>query len=84
MKEVKRTIKPEQKLYIRLHDASDNAKLIELKEIVSLHKGDSEVILVLGKESKKQAMKLPFKINITDEVVEQLKHLVGEENIAIK
>lgn len=84
MKVVEASIKPDKKLYIRLHDASDNTKLIELKEIMSSFKGDSEVILVLGKEAKKQAMKLPFKVDIADNAIGQLKQLVGEDNVAIK
>ncbi len=65
------------RLYIRLIRSDDTALLQQLKEIVDRTIGEHEVVLVLGPDSAKQAVKLPNRINASDEVVNELSGLVG-------
>lgn len=70
-----------KKLYIRLANSSDESKLLALKKIIDEYKGDTEVVLVLGQDSTKQAIKLPAGIDQDGDGVIKLQELLGPENI---
>jgi DNA polymerase-3 subunit alpha len=70
---------PSKRLYIRLSDASDNAMLQKLKTILDGSLGDSEAVLVLGTD--KQVIKLPQLVLASDELVGQLKTLLGSDKV---
>ena len=65
------------RLYIRLTRSEDIELLRRLKEIVDRTVGDHEVVLVLGPDTAKQAVKLPNRIQATSEIVDELCDLVG-------
>lgn len=72
--------KPEV-LYIRLSDSGDEHKLLSLKQTIDDHSGATEVVLVLGQNATKQAIKLPGGIERDSDGVTKLQALVGAENI---
>lgn len=71
------------KVYIRLESTDDKDKLLSLKQTIDTHKGNSDVILVLQENDKKQAIKLPGGIDHTNGGIEELTLLVGAENIKV-
>ncbi len=74
-----------ERVYIRLVSTQDEDKLVSLKKTIDSHKGDTEVVLVLGAEASKQAIKLPGGINrASDEGLAKLKDLVGTDNLVIR
>lgn len=73
-----------QRLYIRLLKSDDTALLSQLKQIVDRTSGDHEVVLVLGPDSAKQAVKLPTRIDATADVLQDLGTLVGAENVKLQ
>ncbi|HVX48399.1 MAG TPA: DNA polymerase III subunit alpha [Candidatus Saccharimonadales bacterium] len=74
-----------ERVYIRLASTSDEAKLVSLKKTIDTHRGDTEVVLVLGADSAKQAIKLPGGIDrASSEGLERLKELVGNDNLVIR
>ncbi len=70
-------------LYIHINDPDDHESLLSLKQICSGHVGSSDVILVLGSD-KKSAVKLPFKVDINNSLVELLKKELGTESVIVK
>ncbi len=72
-----------QRLYIRLQSSEDQNILMSLKQTIDQHQGDTEVVLVLGSNEQKQAIKLPLGINRSDEVLSQLETLVGKTNVKL-
>ena len=72
------------RVYIRLSSTSDQDKLLSLKQAIDSHHGDTEVVLVLGEAAQKQAIKLPGGIDHESAGLEELKTLVGEENLVIR
>jgi hypothetical protein len=74
----------EGRLYIRLHDTDDERTLLTLKETIDLHQGSTEVILVLGEASAKQAIKLPGGIDAAGDGLVKLRELVGTDNLVIR
>lgn len=73
-----------EKVYIRLASTGDEQTLLNLKKTIDDNKGDTEVVLVLGDAAAKQAIKLPGGINRTSSGLDQLKELVGTENLVIR
>lgn len=72
------------RLYIRLSDSQDHALLASLKSILDGAPGDTEVVLVLGPDSAKQAVKLPGKVDPSTDVSEKLASLLSSENIKLQ
>jgi DNA polymerase-3 subunit alpha len=74
----------EERLYIRLQDTSDERTLLSLKETIDRHKGPTEVVLVLGESSSRQAIKLPGGIDADSDGLAKLRELVGTDNLVIQ
>lgn len=72
-----------QQLYIRIADPDDRVSLLSLKQICSSYIGASDVILVLGSNNK-SAVKLPFKVEISDSLINSLKKVLGDESVVTK
>jgi hypothetical protein len=58
--------------------------LLSLKETIDKHRGETEVVLVLGEASAKQAIKLPGGIDRASDGLSKLQTLVGADNLVIK
>jgi DNA polymerase-3 subunit alpha len=71
------------KLYVHVKDPNDHERLLKLKQTLNDHPGDSEIILVLGKE-KSSALRLPFRAHPTEILCGLIAGLYGEECVAIK
>jgi DNA polymerase-3 subunit alpha len=71
-----------KKMFVRIMDASDKDGLVKLKQVCTQHPGLSEVILVIGPDKK--AMRMPFRCEIEDDWVKELKDIFAEENVVVK
>lgn len=72
-----------KKLFVHIKNPDDQVALLKLKEVCSRHSGDGEIILVLG-EAKKSALRLPFKIDSSDELIGALVRDLGEDAVVLK
>ena len=72
-----------KKMYVHIKDPDDKDGLLALKKICSKFSGTSDIILVLGSD-KRSAIKLPFKIDSSDELVASLVKQFGEDCVALK
>lgn len=76
--------KPETKrLYIRIEDSGNSELLMSLKQTIDQYKGEHEVVLVLGPNDSKQAVKLPVKFSLDPGALEKLTNLIGAENVKL-
>ncbi len=73
-----------ERLYIRLINTYDEQTLLSLKETLDNHQGQTEVVLVLGEASSKQAIRLPGGLDRTSDGLGKLQDLVGADNIVIQ
>ena len=73
-----------ERLYIRLQDSSDQRLLMSLKETIDLHRGNTEVVLVLGDPQSRQAIKLPGGFDRQSAGLGQLQALVGADNLKLQ
>ncbi len=75
---------PAERVYIRLVNAGDNAVLMSLKQTIDNNQGPTDVILVLGPDASKQAIKLPMGLSNGEAALTQLQQLVGAENVKVQ
>jgi len=74
--------KANPRLYIRLN-SQDQQILLDLKQTLDDHIGPTEVVLVMGDSTNKQAIKLPSGVDRESEALNKLTALVGSENIKV-
>ena len=74
-------IKP-KKVCVRVMDPSNTSALISLKKACANFPGLSEIILVIGEEKK--AMRMPFKCDPEQKLVEELRNYFGPEGVVVK
>lgn len=75
---------PPERVYIRLNDAGNNNVLLALKQALDENQGPTDVVLVLGPDASKQAIKLPSGINSAPPALERLQSLVGHDNVKVR
>ncbi len=72
-----------KKMFVHVKNPDDHALLLALKKTLNEYPGDCEIILVLGAD-KKSALRLPFKIDTTDELVERVSDIYGQDCVVVK
>ena len=74
---------PASKLFVYIKDPNDHSRLVKMKSVCGENAGTTDVVLVLG-EKEKSAMRLPFKVDANDNLLNQLKNTLGEECVVLK
>ncbi|HSX43467.1 MAG TPA: DNA polymerase III subunit alpha [Candidatus Saccharimonadales bacterium] len=72
------------RVYIRLVKSDDHQLLQSLKMTIDECSGESEVVLVLGPDTAKQAIKLPARMDCAEDNVSRLRELVGSSNVVLQ
>ena len=72
-----------EKLFLHIKNPSDHDKLVTLKSLCSEYAGVTDVVLVLG-EANKSAMRMPFRVEAGDQLMDQLRQVLGEECVILK
>lgn len=72
------------RVYIRLTASDNHAMLQSLKQAIDAEHGESEVVLVLGPDTAKQAIKLPTRMSSEAAALERLQALVGAPNVILR
>ncbi len=78
------TVQKPERLYVRLEDSNDQDTLLKLKQTIDSNSGETEVVLVVGANDSKQAIKLPGGIDRSGGGLARLQTLFGPENLVIK
>lgn len=76
-------IPPVKKLFVHIKNPDDHESLLALKRICSEFPGGSDIILVLGAD-KKSAIKLPFRVDSSDNLISALVKQLGEDCVVLK
>ena len=72
-----------EKLFLHIKNPSDHDKLVALKSLCSEYAGVTDVVLVLG-EANKSAMRMPFRVEAGDQLMDQLRQTLGDECVVLK
>lgn len=72
-----------KKLYVHVKNPDDQKALLNIKQTCNDFPGFSDIVLVLG-EDKRSAIKMPFKVDGSDELVGRLVKILGEDAVVLK
>lgn len=72
-----------ERLYLLIEDVNDTDTLSTIRRLADLNPGFQEVILVLRDGERKRPLRMPFKVEVSDDLLEKLKDLLGEEKVKI-
>ena len=72
-----------QKLFLLIDNLEDTQILTEIKRISDLNSGFSEVVLVTKENGEKQILKMPFKIDLYSDALDELRSLLGDDHVKV-
>ena len=73
-----------ERVFILINDPNDTDTLSALRRLCDTNIGFQDVILVLVENGEKKPLKMPFKVDASEDFVTKLKELIGEENVKLK
>lgn len=72
-----------KKVFVHIKNPDDQASLMQIRNECSHFPGLSDIVLVLGPD-KQSAIKMPFRVDGSDELIGRLVKIVGEDAVALK
>lgn len=72
-----------KKVYVHVKDPENQQALVEIRKQCAHFPGLSDMVLVLGPD-KKSAIKMPFRVDGSDELIGRLVKILGEDAVALK
>ena len=72
-----------EKLYILIEKPDDTDTLAAIRRLCDVSLGFQDVILVLKDGEEKKPLRMPFKVDASEDLLAKLKELVGEANVKL-
>ncbi len=72
-----------KKVFVHVKDPDDQTSLMRIRNECSHFPGLSDIVLVLGPE-KQSAIKMPFRVDGSDELIGRLVKILGEDAVVLK
>ena len=72
-----------ERLYILIENAEDTELLTAIRRLADIYLGIQDVVLVLKDGEEKKPLKMPFRVEVNEELIAKLKELVGEEKVKV-
>ena len=73
-----------ERLYLLIKNPDDTETLAAIRRLADINLGFQEVVMVLKDGETKRPLRMPFKVEVTDELMKSLKELLGEECVKVK
>lgn len=73
-----------ERLYLLIENANDTETLTAIRRLADIYLGMQEVVLVVKDGEEKKPLKMPFKVEISDELIGKLCELLGEDKVKVK
>ncbi|MDR2336908.1 MAG: DNA polymerase III subunit alpha [Candidatus Nomurabacteria bacterium] len=73
-----------KKLFIKINHPDNENDLLDLRKLCHKAAGLEDVVLVFCDEAGKKAVKMPFKVEISDELLREVKRIFGKDCVAVK
>ena len=70
-----------ERLYILVEDPNNTEVLTAIRRLADIHLGMQEVILVLKDGDTKRPLRMPFRVDVSEDLVGKLRDLVGTDNV---
>ena len=72
-----------ERLYLLINNPDDTETLAAIRRLADINLGFQEVVMVLKDGETKRPLRMPFKVEVTDELIKNLKELLGEECVKV-
>lgn len=72
-----------ERLFILLKSLEDVEVLTKIRQLANDYSGVQEVILVVIENGEKKALKMPFRMEVCGDLLNELKALVGENSVKV-
>jgi hypothetical protein len=72
-----------KKVFVHVKDPEDQTALMRIRNECSHFPGLSDMVLVLGPD-KQSAIKMPFRVDGSDELIGRLVKILGEDAVVLK
>ncbi len=73
-----------ERLYLLIENPDDTEILTAIRRLADIYLGMQEVILVLKDGEEKKPLRMPFKVEVCDELLAKLRDLLGEDKVKVK
>ena len=73
-----------ERLYLLIENPEDTEILTAIRRLADLNLGFQEVVLVMKDGENKRPLKMPFKVDVNEELLSKLRELLGEERVKVK
>ena len=73
-----------ERVYVLVKNPNDVEQLMNIKRVCDRNSGFNEVVLVLQEKEEKKALKMPFRVEVCEEFMGEMKKIVGEDGIKVK
>ncbi|MBR6505427.1 DNA polymerase III subunit alpha [Candidatus Saccharibacteria bacterium] len=73
-----------EKLYLLIENPNDTDTLSAIRRLADLNSGFQDVILVLKDGETKRPLRMPFKVDTSDDLLKKLQDLLGTDNVKVK
>ena len=73
-----------EKVFVLIDNPEDNAKMSDIRRLCEFNAGLSDIVLVLQDGAKKKPLRMPFRVEISDNFLKKLSDLVGEKNVKVQ
>ena len=73
-----------ERLYLLIDDPEDTETLTAVRRLADINAGFQEVILVLKDGETKRPLRMPFKIDASEDVLAKCRELLGEDHVKLK
>ncbi len=72
-----------ERLYILIKSPEDTETLTAIRRLADLNLGFQEVVLVLKDGESKRPLRMPFKVEVSEELLRKLRELVGDDAVKV-
>ena len=73
-----------ERLYLLIDDPEDTETLTAVRRLADINAGFQEVVLVLKDGETKRPLRMPFKIDASEDVLAKYRELLGEDHVKLK
>ena len=73
-----------ERLYLLVEEPENIDILSGIRRLADIHLGFQEVVLVVRENDAKRALKMPFRVEVSEELLKNLRELLGEGNVKVQ
>ena len=73
-----------EKLYLLIENPNDTDTLSAIRRLADINSGFQDVILVLKDGETKRPLRMPFKVDASDDLLKKLQDLLGADKVKVK